>query len=41
MTFSVLLAAEMKVLVAWVTDRPAAITGQQRDDRLSLLQWDN
>jgi hypothetical protein len=41
MPLNLLLATEMKVLVAWIADGPAAITGQQRDDRLSLLQWDN
>ncbi|HEX8961536.1 MAG TPA: hypothetical protein VF801_00925, partial [Rhodocyclaceae bacterium] len=41
MTVSLLLAAEMKILVARVADGPAAIAGQQRDDRLSLRSRNN
>jgi hypothetical protein len=41
MTLNLLLAAEMEVPVAWVADRPAAIAGQKRDHRLSLLRRDN
>ena len=41
MTLNLLLAAEMEVPVAWVADRPAAIAGQEREDRLSLLQRNN
>ena len=41
MPLNLLLAAEMEVPVAWVANRPAAIAGQQRDDRLSLLSRNN
>ena len=36
-----LLAAEMEIPVTWVADGPAAIAWQKREDRLSLLQWNN
>jgi hypothetical protein len=37
MAIDLLLAAEMEVLVTGVADRPAAIAGQKREDRLTLL----
>jgi len=35
------LATEMKVLVAWVADGPAALAGQKRKDRLPLVPRNN
>jgi len=41
MTLNLLLAAEMEVPVTWVADGPAAIAGQKREDRLSLVPRNN
>jgi hypothetical protein len=38
---NLLLAAKMKVLVAWVANRPTAIAWQKREDRLSLVPRNN
>ena len=36
--WQLVLAAEVKIPVSWVANGPAAVIGQEREDRLSLAQ---
>jgi hypothetical protein len=38
--WQLVLAAEMKIPVQWIANRPAAVIRQERDDRLSLARRD-
>lgn len=38
--WQLVLAAEVKIPVLWVANRPAAVIGQEREDRLALAQRD-